>query len=77
MNIIDFLTTMENSLNQIRVEGEDNLELLIACIRACKQAKRDLMTVPNDAQTTPIEGGEGDGRQSDKRPQCGDRDNDK
>ena len=68
MSWLEFLTTMENSLNSIEVKGEDNLRLLLGCLDAVSRAKKSLMSInPMNIEQKPTEaGGEEDGRQSDK-----------
>lgn len=49
----DFLITLINTLNNIEVHGEDNLDRLLSCIIAAKQKLHEL------------EGGEMNGEQTD------------
>ena len=78
MDIISFLTMLENTLNQIDVKGQENLDRLLGCIIQTRNVKAALMgnqgeittgempteEMPTENVSTP-EGGEVDGGQSD------------
>ena len=61
MNLMEFLNKMENSLNSIEVKGEDNINLLLGCLIAIKEARLALYSmIPPEKESEPQ-----DGRQSD------------
>ena len=49
--MIDFLTTLLNSLNSIEVKGKDNLDTLLACIAATEHMINTLNKPTEDGET--------------------------
>ena len=54
MNILEFLTRIETSLNLVEVKGKENLGYILGCLMAIDEAKQSILN-----------GGEDNGRQSD------------
>lgn len=57
MSFLEFLNTLENTLDELEVKGKRNINYLGGCFRAIEEARKSLMTKPS--------GGVEDGRQTD------------
>lgn len=58
MSLLEFLNTLENTLNELEVKGKKNINYLYGCFVAIEDARKSILSVPED-------GGEVDGRQTD------------